>query len=275
MDSFADWLRTRNTTSFTGAPQASSDVQQTLYGKGAVGEQTTGASPGGAAATVAPNYDQILQSSPEVSFANREALTGSAMDASARAAAIRRAVIELGAVPDFKSAAKSLGMDSIGYLENDIDDNTRQLAQKNTQEGLSLMARLEHEHKRVQEQVQSTLASRGIFRSGETGFQMGEQGLRYKQALTDAEKAVMDHISQVVGSFVTNERDRRNMVAQAIFSAMGRVGQTPAPKGGGGGGGGGSDDTPAPTPATGGIDYGTDPASMQRQLPWWAKREAV
>lgn len=272
-ESFSDWLRSRNGGTFFGVQPASSDQQQTLYGKGPSNLSTSGTSSPATQTNVTPNYSEIL-SSPEVSFQNQENLAGSAMDASSRAAAIRRAVIELGAVPDFQKAGRDLGSSSLGYLQNDINDETRQLAQKNTDEGLSLMARLEHEHKRVQDQVRSTLAARGIFRSGETGFQMGEQGLKYKQALTDAEKAVMDHISQIIGTFVTNEADRRNAMAQAVFAATNRMGQYP-----------GMPKAPAAAPAA------QAPAAAQRPaggdpweygytepridpLPWWADQKA-
>ena len=269
-ESFSDWLRSRNSGTFFGVQPAQSDTQQTVYGKGPSNLSNSTSAPATQAASVTPNYSEIL-SSPEVQFANQEALAGGNMDASARAAAIRRAVIELGQVPDFAKAGRDLGMDSLGYLAGDINDETRALAQKNTDEGLSLMARLQHEHERVQRQVQDTLAARGIFRSGETGYQMGEQGLKYKQALTDAEKSVMDHINEIIGTFVTNERDRRNMVAQAIFSSMNRAGQS-QPAAGGGGGRQQAAPAPAPAPdlnrdpfANGYVDVGPDP------LPWWAQ----
>ena len=271
-ESFSDWLRSRNSGTFFGVQPALSDAQQSTYGQGTPAQQPSQASPGNVASTVTPSYKEIL-SSPEVSFANQESLAGSAMDASSRAAAIRRAVVELGAVPDFAKVGRDLGIDSLGYLSNDINDETRALAQKNTDEGLSLMARLEHEHQRVQRQVKDTLAARGIYRSGETGYQIGEQGLKYKQALTDAEKSVMDHISQIIGTFVTNERDRRNAVAQAVFAATNRLGQQPRYSGPVPGA------APAPAPAPAAQTLGdpwqngyTEPRIDP--LPWWAQSKA-
>lgn len=123
---------------------------------------------------------------------------------STRRAAIQNAVGILGFVPEgFK--------DSYG----DIDDATRALAEKNTQAGTSTYARLRDAYQKSVRDSMRQNAARGILRSGDTGYQLGQRELESRQALSDTVGKFLEYLqtgvygpyAQALANLNQQERD--------------------------------------------------------------------
>ena len=133
--------------------------------------------------------------------------------ANTRRAAIQNAVGVLGFVPEGFS-------DSYG----DIDEATRALAAKNTQAGTSTMARLKAAHeKAVRDSIRAN-AARGILRSGETGYQLGQRELENRQNLSDTVSKFLEYLqtgvygpyAQALANLNQQERDALMKVYEMI-----------------------------------------------------------
>ena len=130
-------------------------------------------------------------------------------DASERAAKIQQALIGWGEVPS-------------GYSSPDINATTGTLAGQNTTAGLSTLARLQKAVSDARRGSINSLAARGMLRSGETGFQLGEIGLAGKQQEFDARRSVMDYLSNVQSQYAQAESARKMQLMQAQFDAAQR-----------------------------------------------------
>jgi hypothetical protein len=132
-------------------------------------------------------------------------------DASARKQKVQRALIDYGQVPDFSGT----GLDP-NFLGSDVTDLVRSLAQSNTTAGLSQTARFEHDHAINQRQIQDQLAARGMLQSGELPYQIGEEGLQYKQLQYGAQQQLIDYINGANAAYAQGERDR----SMGLYSAQ-------------------------------------------------------
>lgn len=142
-------------------------------------------------------------------------------DASQRAAAIKRQLIQYGLVPDFAAAAKNMGLSStaLGFVNSDVDQMTRDLAAKNTREGLSISAKIAKANEDNIRAIRNTLAARGMYQSGELGHGLGENAQQYKQATTEAEQQTLGGIEQAAAMYSQAERERQRQLAEYMMAA--------------------------------------------------------
>lgn len=169
-------------------------------------------------------YQTILDNDPLYKQTVSELGAQGIQNAQQRAAAIQRYLIQYGQVPDFAGAASGLGLgaNALGFLNTDVTPLTKQLADQNTQAGLSVVARLLDQHNRAQGGIQDQLAARGIFRSGATPSLLGQEGLQYKQAGSDAQNSVLDSVMSAINGYVTNQQAIQQQLRQAAEDAYGR-----------------------------------------------------
>ena len=143
-------------------------------------------------------------------------------DAASRKAAIDRALINWGVVPD-SAGLQGLSPDDLAMLKGDIDPATAALAAKNTSEGLSLSSRIAQAHADNLSQLRNSLAARGMLSSGTTGFQTGREDLQNKQASSDALGALLDQINSYIGSYKQGVLGRAGQLGQGASDAANRV----------------------------------------------------
>lgn len=188
------------------------------------------------------DWRSLVQSDPYYRQQLADMNAQSLADAATRAASIRKALAQWGMVPDFTAAATRLGLspDALKYLNSDVNDETRALADKNTKEGLSIFARLQKQHMDNLRNLKRALAARGLAASGETGYGIGEENLQYKQATTDNEQKLLDYITGAVAAFQQAEQQRQRDKANYLQEAAGRVFDQYGGSMGGGGSGGSS-----------------------------------
>jgi len=148
-------------------------------------------------------------------------------------AARQRAIAQFGFAPDFSNMDPSFlsALNAAGAapdLAGDLTPEVRALAEKNTAEGLSTKARLEKANKDALRAIKNTLASRGMLRSGETGYQLGEQNLAFKQANADAVGKLNEYLAGVAQAYADSEKQRQERLFQEQSSATARVAQQAA-----------------------------------------------
>jgi hypothetical protein len=144
-------------------------------------------------------------------------------DAAGRAAAVRRALAQYGAVPNM-ARLKELNPNWAGFLDADIDEATKQLAAKNTADGTSIQARLQRQHDDAFSALKAQLAAQGVLDSGEFTVGTERLGREFTNSQSDALNQLMDIIGGVYGSFADNERKRQRELAAGVEAASGRIG---------------------------------------------------
>lgn len=230
----------------SGLDQGSqTSIYSTLIPSSSGGGNSGGGNNGGGGSQPGYNYTDLINQDALFGQQRADLSAESASDAANRAAAIQRALVQWGIVPDFASEAGKLGLsaDTLGFLKSDIGPGTKDLADKNTAEGLSIYARLQKQHKDQIRAIKNALASRGMAASGEAGSQLGDEAQNYKQQLTDSEQQLLQYITGAIAAFTGAERERNRTLSQYMMDAAGRqaglLGDAGFGGGGSGGGGGG------------------------------------
>lgn len=170
---------------------------------------------GGAGSISDPYYQQMA------SFLKAEG----AADLSSTKAALQQMLIAFGLVPEgFK--------DQLGAL----DDTTRALIQKNTDTGISAVARMREALQKNNTGLVRGLNASGMLRSGAKGAGLRENQLGFDRTFQDALSSVLGEAGGMYSRYASGERQRQLQLLQLLSGLKG---------GGGGGGGGGSKAAPA------------------------------
>lgn len=172
------------------------------------------ASPGGGGD---PGYGGMIGTSPDLSGLEAEYGAASRENAASRDAALRRYVISYGQLPDF--ASLGISDSAKGFLKNALNQQTRDLAAKAEAEGLSIHARQAKDNMVASRRIPATLAGRGLLRSGQTGYDLGEQGQNYKITQYDTLNELLGNVEGTVGNYMSGERERAIALAQARIAA--------------------------------------------------------
>lgn len=126
--------------------------------------------------------------------------------------AIRRMLIQYGVVPEgFK--------DPYGW----VNDETKQLAGKNTEAGLSTFARLKRAYDMATKKGSRDLAARGMLQSGALTQQRGENDLLYRQNQSDAVNQLLEGAGSARSSYADTMRQAEAQRTQLAQSAAERA----------------------------------------------------
>ena len=139
-----------------------------------------------------------------------------------RNAVFQTDVTQYGEVPDLATAAKALGL-SATDLQGFLGPNIQQLAKENTDAGTSTIARLGADNVKAIQGIRNALAARGIYNSGETGYQLGQQQQAYTNAGYDALQKLFGGMDTAQQSYLSAEQQRLEALAQAISDAADRA----------------------------------------------------
>lgn len=177
-----------------------------------------------------PDYKSLIANDPVFSQLKQDLAAQGIQDAGGRAAAVQRALIQFGQVPDFNAT----GLNGLNpeWLNQDVTDQTRQLASQNTESGMSVTARQASQFDKNLRAIKNALAARGALRSGETGYQLGEAQKQYDTQRYDSTQELLDYIAGAQQGFTAAERARQAQAAQAAESAAGRQIELNPPSGG-------------------------------------------
>lgn len=223
------------------------------------GGTTSGGGQGGGGL---PNFQDLINS---LLGPLRAQLSGESIaDAASRRGALQRAYVQFGETPDLALSANELGLNP--EFASDITDETRALARQATTSGLSTLARLNQARSDAIRLVKNTLAGRGLFHSGETGFQLGRAEQAASRNQYDERLKLLDYFAGVQSAFANAERERARLLAQAGLDLFGQI---PWGSFGGGGGGAAPAAQAAAPPAAGAA--GAPPVQVvPASLPWYS-----
>jgi len=191
------------------------------------------------------------------------ALSGSqAADQNALGAEIKNAYEGFGKPVDLSTLASQLGMTQAD-IQNALGPDAQKIAQENTDAGTSTVARLDQANQNATRAILAGLNKRGLLNSGDTGYQLDQQNLGYRQAQQDAYSKFLGYLQQYQQGYLTAQQQRAATLASSINSAADRqynLNQSPpayAPS---------SPPPPAAPPSNGGATPNTgsmvDPATM-------------
>jgi hypothetical protein len=223
------------------APKPTFTQQQIQASLAANPNATFGPSPGvnygfGTAATPQlpnmPDYARLINDDPMYQQLLGDLRAQGVQDASSRAAQTGRAFTLFGQVPDLNS----LGGLNLEFLNQDITPSVRELAQKNTDAGLSIKARQDKSFKDTIRTIKNALAARGALRSGESTHRLQEAQLERDQADFDTRDQLGQLIAGIQAGYVEAQRARTREQSQAAFGAEERARQLYPGQAGGSGG---------------------------------------
>lgn len=182
-----------------------------------------------------PDYQGQITADPIYQQTQADISSARTADQARLDQARQRAVIDFGALPDLSQYGSLTG-----DLSGSLSDLIGQLAGQNTAAGLSTTARINKAHDDAVAASKANLTARGLLSSGETGYQLGQQDLSYRQSQSDAVRALLDGLSGLQNSYLSAEAQRKASLAQAASDAAGRIQIPAAPVGGTGGASGGA-----------------------------------
>lgn len=219
------------------------DTSSTSYGSGGGSGSGGGATDYAALIAADPIFQQAQQ------FYNASLIS----DASQRNSAAQRALIAFGLVP----SADQLGT-GFDWLSQALNPQTQTLAQQNTQNGLSIEARLGQAHDQATMALRNSLAARGALSSGDANYRLNLNEQGYAQSQQDALNKLLDSLSGYQSSYLGAQQSAEEALLNAMAAAYGNILNSWG-GGGGGGGGGGSSTPPSSGDQGGGAFTSTAP----------------
>lgn len=211
----------------------------------------SGSSSGSGSSTPDPN-NLLAQ---DTAYIQAQADYKAALDAAgaSRDSNTNQALIQFGAVPDFSSIGKSLGLSDaqIAAITGEIANGTGALANQYTQSGNSVLAQLNHAHDQALKQLQASLAARGALESGATGVGVGQENQNYQLGMSNAYDALLKNLVGFQDSYANAAGTARGTLTSALDSAYQRAVQMAEQNPGAG------SSTPPPPPGPGGASLPT------------------
>jgi hypothetical protein len=174
------------------------------------------------------SYMDILRSDPIYSQTLADLSAQGISDRSQADTLAQRALVQFGEVP----ALEGLDARLAGPEFARISGVARPLAEANTASGMSIVARMNKLQKDNIRAIKNALASRGALRSGEAGYQLGEEQQRYATAQYDARSQLVDLLSGIEAGVAAGARQRSGAqagAAQTAFTNYAQSGYAPPP----------------------------------------------
>ena len=139
-----------------------------------------------------------------------------------RSAELGQALASFGGPVDLNSIAKQLGLTTTDL--QGLDSATiQQLAKEADQSGVSTSARLDAANTKALLNLKNNLNARGLLRSGEAGYQLGQQNQNYQNAEFDARQKLLSTLQQYQQGYLAAKAQAAAQLAQGGNDAYGRV----------------------------------------------------
>jgi hypothetical protein len=205
-DPFSDWLGTGGaaTTPTSALPTGTSTTPV-----------TAGQQPG----LNTQSYMDILRSDPIYNQTLADLSAQGISDRSQADTLAQRALVQFGEVPALEGLDSRLAGPEFGR----ISGVARPLAEANTASGMSIVARMERLRKENVRAIKNALAARGALRSGEAGYQLGEEQQRYSTAQYDSRAQLVDLLAGIEAGYANAQRQRAGQQAAAANQGMQQV----------------------------------------------------
>jgi hypothetical protein len=167
----------------------------------------------------APDWAALINSDPLYQQGQMDLGAASAAAAAARQGGVRQAIIRSGLFGSQDALRQALARFGQQYA-GDVDQATLDQAAGNEN---SVAAQLRQALGQRNLATEDTLAARGILRSGQTGYELGENKRQYDQANYDAMNQLLDYLGGLYGGFAEGENARNAQRAQYGQEASDRI----------------------------------------------------
>jgi len=155
-----------------------------------------------------PNYADIIANSPYVQAAHAMAAQQMAALQAQLGSGASRALINLG----------DIGLaNQVGDLN--LPDETAGLVRAGNEAGTSVLAQLGYHHGQNVQSIPAALAGRGFYRSGETGYSLGQEDKGYGQQQYDARSKTLDYLNGLYQNYLNAQFGIQQQELSAEFSA--------------------------------------------------------
>jgi len=187
-----------------------------------------------------PDWQSLLANNPYYLAAQALAHQQLAALRAQMGASAGRALVNLG---DASLAGQVSGLN--------IPKNTSELVDDANKAGTSVLAQLTHAHGLNEQQIPAELAGRGFYRSGETGYELGNEDRTYGLKQENARQQTLDYLNQLYDNYVNAQFGVQQNVLGAYFQAYSQAMQQIMAGAYGNGGVAGTPPTAPPPPSTG------------------------
>lgn len=168
-----------------------------------------------------PDYQSLIQGDPLYQQAQAQASAYTARNLAQLQQALQAAIAQYGALPDLSKYG--ISSDIIAA----ITPLAQQLAQQNTANGLSTVARLGNAHQQNVLSLRNNLAARGMLESGALPTLQNKENLAYSQAQQDSLMQLLNAIAGYQNSFLQSKDSIDQALQQALQDAYQRESSLP------------------------------------------------
>ena len=105
----------------------------------------------------------------------------------------------------------------VGDLQ--LPDNTGQLVKAGNEAGTSILSQLGYHHGQNVESIPAALAGRGFYRSGQTGYSLGQENKQYGQQQYDARSKTLDYLNGLYQNYLNAQFGIQQQELSAQMSA--------------------------------------------------------
>lgn len=186
---------------------------------GAAGAGAPGSITGAGAYT--PDWAALISGDAGLKDAAAALAAGGAQNQAQLDSELTNAYTSFGKNIDLAQLAQSIGMTQAD-LQNALGPDAQKLAQENTAAGTSTTSRLDAANQNAIRQITQNLNKRGILKSGETGYELDQQNLGYRQANSDAYQKLLGYLQQYQQGYLTAQQTNTQSLAGAYSSAADR-----------------------------------------------------
>lgn len=167
----------------------------------------------------ANHYSTLAHANPDYVTGRADLEAQGTQSGASASERIRQQLIAFGIIPEGFQ-------DKYGW----VNDETRMLAQQNTQSGVSTFARIQKAYADAARRSKKLLAARGMLRSGELGHNLNESALLNRQNLSDATGKLLDANRGVYDTYTTDFNARANAFRALEKDAFTAVKDSPLPQ---------------------------------------------
>jgi hypothetical protein len=177
-----------------------------------------------------PDWSSLISQDPAYLMA-QQGVQGSNLDAAAaRTASVRHLLEQYGNIPSFgglnvKDPSDPSGQ---GFLDEDVNQSTRDLAASNQAAGTSTLGKLDFTHTQNLANLRALMASQGIGGGGQQSLLETNEGRDYAGNVDSAQSSLFDALQKAQNDYLSTYRTGQQTQAQALMDTTNRLQQSGA-----------------------------------------------
>jgi hypothetical protein len=169
-----------------------------------------------------PALQALIDADPSYAKYVTDAQAQDAADRAQRNASMQRAMEDYGLMPDLSGSASQLGLTNTDLSQIQTPE-AQTLANANTTSGMSTTAQLNLARSNALKNIVNALAGRGMMRSGDTGYNTGQEEQAATLAQYNAQKTLLDYLAGIQSGYAAAVKQRQSDQYGQFSDAYGRV----------------------------------------------------